>query len=426
MTWLYLAILLVTVGTALYRGGDLLSPARVYIALYSLLLALYSLKLSKLQTPWSASSHLLFWGANAMFVSGAFLALLMRKIKFPGFRLEFGRIRACLVSDAAGMDWQWFYRIFLICVCVYLASFAISAALTGGIPVFAKKPDDARLAFFSATGLTNYGMFFGPMALMLGMEMLIFSPKTERLRRRVMILGGIVLLLYISLVTRYDIFRFLIYSVALYHYGIKPLQAKHLAMGAFAVLGIFMIAFLVRINSDSIETFNEMVKVRMPANLAWASGIYAYIANDFWNFDYAIRKFEDGVGQYPLQYGFSLVRAPLYLLHLEGGIESAFGFDTIMNESSIKLKGFNTIIYVWHFYKDFGAIGVYLITLAFGLVISFYYQNTILRPTVFRVSMWALALPAIVLCYHAPLWELWFFYMNILVMLTAHRKISLT
>ncbi|MDQ3000446.1 MAG: oligosaccharide repeat unit polymerase [Fibrobacterota bacterium] len=426
MTWIYLAVLAVAVGSALLRGGDLFSPGRIYIALYSLLMALWSLKLSQLQTPWSMTTHLLFWGANIMFVTGNFLAFMLRTIKVPDFRLDFGRIRSRLAMDAAGMDWPWLYRVFFCCVLVYLISFAASAVITGGIPVLAKRPDEARIAFFGATVITNYGMFFGPMALMLCAEMLVFARMERPLKRKVLLLGGTVLFLYLTLVTRYDIFRFFIFSVALYHYGVKPLQLKHLAMGTIFVMGIFMVAFLVRINSGSLDTFNEMIKVRMPPEFAWASGIYAYIANDFWNLDFAIRKFEDGVDFYPIQYGFGLLRAPLFLLHLDAGLANSFGFDSIMNESVIKLKGFNTIIYVWHFYKDFGAIGVYLLALLFGLGVAVFYQNTILRPTIFRVAMWALILPAVVLSYHAPLWELWFFYMNILLMFVAHRKLSIT
>lgn len=423
MTWVYLAVLAAALLPALNGRRDLLSPARVFICLYSLLLALYSLKLSRLQTPWSISTHYLFWGGNAMFLTGAALATLLRSAKFPRFRLDFAVLRATLAQEALAMDWRWFFRITVACALIFFASYAVSAAITGGIPALAKRPDEARIAFFGANIITNFGIFFGPIALMLCAEMMAFAPWDRVRRWQVLFLGASVLVVYLTLVTRYDIFRFIIFSLAIYHYRVRALRTKHLAVGISVIMVMFMTVFLLRFNMQTLETFNEFIKVKMPPRFAWASGPYAYLANDFWNMDYAFGKYVDGASRYPVQYGFGLFRAPMFLLHLDG-LGVGFGFDSIMNESIIKVKGFNTVIYVWHFYKDFGAIGVFALSLAFGLIVSIFYQNTLMKPTVFRIALWALALPAVVLSYHAPLWELWFFYMNILVLMVAHRKIS--
>ncbi|MDB5105736.1 MAG: hypothetical protein JWP91_3425 [Fibrobacteres bacterium] len=425
MTFLYFAILIATLGSAIVRGGDIMSPTRIYISIYSLLLSLYSLKLSQLQTPWSTTTQMLFWGANFMFLASTFIAFMLRKTKAPGWIFDFKSIRLSLKEDAARLNWAWFLRVLIFCVIVFTLSFAVSAFITGGIPALSKDPDDARIKFFSANGLTNYGMFFGPIAMMLGMEMLMLAPLTRQKRRFVLGLVLFIFALYLTMVTRYDIFRFFIFTVVVYHYGRQPLQIKHLVIGMGFIVTIFMAAFLIRFNMDTLDTFNEMVKVKMPPRLSWASSFYAYLANDFWNLDFAIRRFEDGVHSYPVQYGFSVMRGLLFILHLDGGLQTSYGFDTIMNESTIKLKGLNTIIYIWHFYKDFGAAGVYFMTFILGLILSIFYQNTIMRPTAFRISLWALLVPAIALSYHAPLWELWFFYLNIGILMVAHRKIGI-
>lgn len=426
MTWVYLGILAFTVAPAILRGRDLLSPVRIYVSIYSLLLALYSLELSRLQTPWSQTTSMLFWGANFLYLAGAFLVHMTARISFPDWRFDFGAIKAGLFADARTVDWEWFYKVFKVCSWVFVASFAGSAFITGVIPVLADHPDKARMVFFSASLLTNYGIFFGPLALMLSVELLLFAGLRRERRIKVIAVAVVLFLLYMTIITRYDIFRFFLFAIVFYHYGKKNLGFGHLALGFLALAAIFMVGFLVRVNTDSIEAFNEIIKIKLPKHLAWASNFYSYLANDFWNLDYAIRKFEDGNDYYPRQWGFGMFRGLLNTLHLEGPLIQMFGFDSIMNESIEKVKGLNTIVYVWSFYKDFGIFGVYFLTLAGSLAFNLYYANTMLKPSLLRLALWALFVPAVLLSYHAALWECWFWYFNMAGVLVAHRRLGLT
>src|SRR5687768_5010113 len=99
MTWVYLGILAFTVAPAILRGRDLPSPVRIYVSIYSLLLSLYSLNLSRLQTPWSATTLMLFWGANFLYLAGAFLVYMTGRIRFPEWRFDFGAVKAGLEAD---------------------------------------------------------------------------------------------------------------------------------------------------------------------------------------------------------------------------------------------------------------------------------------------------------------------------------------
>jgi oligosaccharide repeat unit polymerase len=258
---------------------------------------------------------------------------------------------------------------------------------------------------------------------MLGMELYLFS-KADAARKR-WILAGIlgVLLLYLTIVTRYDLFRFLVFTVVLYHYGKKRLSPVHLGAGLIAAVTLFLVGFLARVNLDAVGSFNEMIKVKLPHRWAWASNFYAYLANDFWNLDFAIQKYVDGDHYYPMQYGLGLFRSLLWNLRLEGQLDAAYGFDTIMNESATKLKGFNTVVYVWHLYKDFGYVGAFLIPFLAGLFAAKYYFSFLFKPTLFKISLWGIIAGVITLSYHAPLWELWFMYLNLIVLAIAHRKV---
>lgn len=426
MTYFLLGVLAVTVGTSFARGGDLLSPSRIYICVYSLLLSVYHLHLSRLQTPWSTTSIILFCGASGMFLASGLWIWLTGKVRFPDWKLDFAEVRAGLQRNAAAMDWTWFYRIWIWSVGLYLFSYAISAFLTGGIPVFMPDPDEARLRFIMATPVTNYGIFLGPTSLMLGVELLWFSNLSDREKWRVRLLQFLVFLTYSAMITRYDLFRFIIFSMVLYHYGKRRLGVGMILGVISLILTLFFIGMLIRVNMDLVDSFNEVIKVKMPKHLAWASNIYAYIANDFWNFDYAVRKYVDGDHHYGMQYGVGLFRAFLFNLRLEHPLISSYGFDSLFNESAAKVQGLNTVIYVWHFYKDFGFIGVFLLPFIFGLLLWKFYLNSMMAPTLFRLSIWGLLAGGLALSYHTPLWELWFIYLNLLVVAIAHRKFRLS
>jgi oligosaccharide repeat unit polymerase len=423
MTYIMLAILAATTVSAFRQGNDLLSPSRLYICVYSVLLAVYHLNLSKLQTPWSLTAILLFYGASVMFLFGGLWIWLLGKIQRPSWSLDFDEVRKSLSRDADKVDWTWFKRVYAVSIFIYTVSFLVSMAVIGGIPIFMKNTDDARIKFFGATLPSNYGIFMGPTALMLGMVLLLFSKPDRQQRRKILLSMGFVLALYMAIVTRYDLFRFLIFTVVLYHYGVRKLKPVHMLTGLGIGLSVFLMGFLVRVKTDSISAFNEIIKVKMPHHLAWASNIYAYLANDFWNFDFAVKKYIDGDYQYPTQYGLSLFRALLMNLRLDTPLIQSYRFDTMYNESVTKVSGLNTVIYVWHFYKDFGMIGTFLLPLLAGLFAWKFYLNTLMSPSVFRISIWAVFAGAIALSYHNPMWELWFVYLNLLTICVATRKL---
>ncbi len=425
MTLVYLSILLIVIFSAIYLRQDLVSPSRIYLGVYSLLLVVYSLNLSRLQTPWSTTSSILFYGATGMFLFGNIAGSLVASAQNTGWTFSFKELKDRLHADAETVDWTWVYRVFFVSFSIFIISFLVSYAITGEIPMFSSNPDKSRIRFFLATGPTSHGLFFGPISMMIAAQIL-FLGRISKVKKRTCIFAfTLTLLLFLTLVTRFDLFRFIIFFVVIYHYASKNLNLKHIVSGFLVLLILFLAAFFVRANLDAVGTFNEMVKIKLPKNIAWASNIYAYVANNFWNFDFAVRKFVEGDNYYPFQYGVGLFRAPLYLTRLEGTLDLGYGFDTIMNESIQLVKGLNTTIYVWHLYKDFGITGVFLLSLFGGIFLSIFYQNFIRQPSVFLLGIWGIIVGIILLSYHVPLWEFWYIYLNLLMMAITFKRIRL-
>lgn len=425
MTLLLLLGVLGIVAWAFAFKADLLSPWRIFLCVYGMILAVDVLGLSRFQTPWVLTAKVLFWSAIALFVGAWFIGQLVFQIRNPLWSFSPTSIRSSMQLDATKTDWRHFLTVFSFCIAYFLVSFGVSTLLTGGLPLFASDPDNARIEFVTATEITNYGIFFGPLSIMLGVQYLFWCPDRTSARRWVIAAVITVSVLYLSVITRFELFRVFLFAIVLYHYAIKNLRPWHLAIGFIGLLAVFLAIFVARAGQNAFEVYGEMAKIKLPKEWQWASNIYSYLATDFWNYDYAFSRYVEGEHFYPQQYGFSLVRPLLYLIRVEGAFVGAYHFDTIMNDSIMKIHGYNTVIFVWHFFKDFGAFGVCVLTMLGALVLSFFYHNTLAAPSLFRFSVLSLCVGAVVLSYHAPLWELWFFYVNLLVFAIAHKRLVL-
>jgi hypothetical protein len=422
MTWVFLCVF---VGMTLYTalaGKDYFGPIRLYVIAYSFFLLINSLNLSRLQSPWSPTTHMLFWGSAFMIVASGFVIQTLDRTRGGG-DLDFDGLRAALKAESDGFDWAWFHKVFVACTAIYYASYLAAFILFGKIPLFSSDPDNARIKFFGTSLLSNIGMFFGPLSLMLGVEMLIFAgPKGWR-KAGIIAAMAVTLFLYLTIAMRLDLFRFGTFAVILYHYGKRRLGFKEFALVGCVAVAVFVAIFFARVHSDAVGQLNEIVKVKMPKQYIWASQIYAYVASNFWNMDMGFKKYVDGLGIYPHSWGYDLFRPWLFVLQVEGPMAAAYGFDGVFNQSVTFVRGMNSTVYIWHFWKDFGAAGVYVLSAAAALGASIFYANLKRGPTLFRIAIWGIFSSIILFSITAATWEFWFTYLNLIVIAIAHRKL---
>lgn len=424
MTGVYLSVLMVALLWAAVNKRDFFGPIRLYVMVYGLALGINALNLSRMQTPWSTSTNLLFWGSAFLFIGSGVIVFLLDKVH-AGKEFEFETFRERLRIDSESINWFWFGGVFYFCSAVYIFSYFGSAVISNCIPLLAQNADRARIAFFGASLPTNIGLFFGPLSLMLGIEIFLVGKITKAAKVWVILLMMFVFALYMTIAMRLDLFRFFVFGLLFYHYARRSLGLKQLALAFMVGVVIFVGVYLARVHANAIGELNEMAKVKMPKKYMWASQIYAYVASNFWNMDYGFTRYAEELGGYPYSWGFELFRPFMFLLQIEGGMQSSFGFDSIFNDSIILVKGMNSTVYPWHFYQDFGAFGVYFLTLIAGLSLSIYYCNMRRCPSLFRVSLWGIFAGIVIFSLTAALWEFWYTYLNIAVLAIAHRKLKL-
>jgi hypothetical protein len=277
----------------------------------------------------------------------------------------------------------------------------------------------------TVTLFSNVGFFCGPMTLVLGFELLWFKKMAPLLKTFVISALFITFVTYATVLSRIDMFRVIIFIMIFYHYGKRNLSLTHISLFFLFALALFMGAFLVRSDLKAMEALNQVQKVNMPQGFEFASNIYMYVVNNFWNMDFAIQKYVEGYHFYPRHWGYELFRGILFILHLEGGLQKMFNLDNFYYYRIIKVAGLNTVVYMWNFYKDFGAFGLYFLTAFFSVLLSIFYLNTMRYPTLFRMCIWGMCAGFIIFCFFAPIWSFWFIYFNVFVFAVAHKKVPL-
>jgi oligosaccharide repeat unit polymerase len=115
---------------------------------------------------------------------------------------------------------------------------------------------------------------------------------------------------------------------------------------------------------------------------------YKYVANNYWNLDYAFNRMND-MPEHEWTYGIDAFFGITHLMHIGDGIQQSFGWDTPFNESIVKYPGLNTIPYLWDAYKDFGLPGIFLLPFFFGVLFTFCYHKMAVAKNPFTLLLTA-------------------------------------
>jgi len=427
MTWCFLLIAVVVIFFTSINRKDFFAPATFFILLYSGLLAIYFLKLTPLQTPWTPLTHVLLWGSMGMYLGGCVIVYALALIRDQPQEYSFEKVYFSLKQDAATLDWARFQNVLLICATLFFITF-LDAFITSGciLPAFSSNPDEARYGFGKVSIMPGNFMHLGTISLMLAFEMIIFKPVALSQKKIPLILLVAILFLNGSIGGRLDIFRVILFGIVLFNYGKSRITFKTIFLLVCSGITIFLLYALMRgTNHEALSAFSTTLKLHMPKEYIWAANFYGYIINNFWNFDYGIRLYAEGNNYLPFSYGFSLFRGFFGFTGFEGAFISMFNLQDLLNSAVVMVKGLNTVYFAWHFYNDFGFFGVFFLSLFFGMTITLFYCNTMIHTTLVRCCIWAIIIGMIFFSFMVPLWEFWMTSMNILLILIAHKRICL-
>ena len=96
---------------------------------------------------------------------------------------------------------------------------------------------------------------------------------------------------------------------------------------------------------------------------------YMYVANNYWNMDYALNPPTDNE-IHPHTYGIDLFAGVFEYARVTGSFRNSFRWDDAFNDRIQKVNGFNTVNYLWEVYKDLHLFGVLVLPFLIGLSLT--------------------------------------------------------
>ena len=336
------------------RGVSMFAPWVLYTLGQILTLSIAYLKLDPLMTDFSTVTWCVWAGSAAAFFLGNLAATLApQSASKPIIRLVESR-----------SWWIWLWGVFGL----YTFGTAMGLLKVGTWPLLAKHPEDARLAFQQtafSTGLFQLSNW--TLAAVLPMLAIL-----TRGWRRWLCVGLFLLAIGYGLLTGFRmIMLFGLFSTLLtWDFFVRRVSVFKLTLALVAFLVLSTAVMLMRMKVAHLVgpgTLHLGEKV-------FVKGAYTYIANNFWNLDFALHR-QIGDRFHPQTWGGLLFQPPLWILGIGEKIEPAFGWDTWRNDFSVKSADLNTISYQWAMIKEWGWSGAILCPFGLGVVATRVFQR---------------------------------------------------
>lgn len=349
------AILLsVVAGLLLYvwkAKKDFFSPATIYIFFQCLTLAFAYLRLDHAMTPFHAKTWFVWLGALLSFSSASLL-------------FEWGCPKANLCGTAretASYNWKLHFVFSCLILLAYLVGIFGILKIVGNLILFSGN------ASYWASRKVNYGLyaqFFSSaplVILMFGVSMFrsINPVRWIRFVSRI-IVPSICVLSVCAYPSRTTFFMCIGFVVILFNFLCRRISV--ILIASLMVLGIVAFVFVASARSQyggdsSIKSMTMDAAMTMP---------YKYVANNYWNLDYAVNPPPDKE-IHPFTYGIDFFTGMFEYFRVANPLKNSFGWDGIYNESVQKIPGYNTTGYLWEIYKDFGLPGCFIVPFLVGL-----------------------------------------------------------
>jgi len=376
---------------------DLFSPDFVYFFVFLLTLGISYLKLNPAMTDLKTLTWIVLIGSFLAFLSGTISAKL--------YFLSKGFTPRSLVDRSQSLvelylQYNWKRQLWLI------VFFSIPIALSWII--LYSKLGTFTVAFSDVHKLMSArGIDIGMIGFFLGLYTIIpllllpltfKSFNTNWTRWLARFVSLIVIVIGFSMYpARNPLMIFLVFVAAFYNFAVKPFRVKAAIIGLIVVLFVFVIGMLAKRQVETLENNVDTV---------WQYP-YSYIANNYWNLDYAVNEPTD-LEIHPQTWGHVFWGGILLLNFWPDwqNIGKAFQWDDQFNGRIEKVHGLNTAGYWWNIYKDFGLLGVFLFPFFGGALIGWLFYRFRYNPTIPMLMTLSFLMHLIVFLFFVDFWSL--------------------
>lgn len=342
------------------RSADFLSPARIFIMLWAVVLGIVQLKESHLQLLWSSFDWFVVLLALITFLLGIYISFIINLNKpFLHVTLIRQRIRESGIKEIN------LFRFIIVYSAIYIICFIAEWLIEGYLPIFTSNPDRARI-FFGVFGL-HLIVSSANVLLFLVIQYFIFV-KANYYKKGILIFVFILgLANYILIVQRYAFVILLMMAFCLFYYSGKKIKPRTII--SFTVVVLVVIIGIQSIRVTELFTYYIFINSEMKFSPAYAELTipYMYISMNIENFVKYYPKIEN------FAYGFFTFDFLTALTGIKHWLAEYYNFEKFR----MYIGGYNTYPFFWPYYLDFGIAGLAIIPFIIGFLISevYYYLH---------------------------------------------------
>ncbi len=344
---------------AIWLKKDFFSPITVYVFSQSITLGISYLRLDAAMSDFKPKTWMIWILGMLSFCTGSFLVKLYARSK---------RIPCDIASPMPPRNYNW--RVHTVFAFVAFALFAVGVfgvvQMAGNLLIFTDDP-----AKWMSKDI-DYGYYAllvssGPLSVLL-FSLAAFEKFNEdravRVISKFMVLFTITLNL-LAYPNRTSLFLSVGFLVILLNFLYRRVSAVFIGIMLVLALAAFVGISSLRAQYGGSDVQGKAMDVVMKLP-------YIYVANNYWNLDYAVNPPPDRE-IHPHTYGIDFFHGIFEYARIGGSFRQSFRWDDAFNERIQKVYGFNSVSYLWDVYKDFHMLGVFLLPLLCGMGLTLLY-----------------------------------------------------
>jgi oligosaccharide repeat unit polymerase len=382
VAWLCFLAAAVILGTALRRGADWFSPARLFATVWAVAIGLADLKFSRLQHTWD----LYAWFALALPLLSFLAGILVASIPWMNAApRSLGALRAALRDEP--LRESVLFRLTLVLFSCYSAAFLLEWALYGTLPLFAAFPDKAKeqIVIFGVHLFINTL----PAILFLVFQYLLFVPGRRGKKVTLVMVFLLAAGSYFFMLNRLLYVFFFIMALVTAYYATRRVRPHYLALiipSFVMVLGWLQSFREVRYVRHFFHAISGM---RYSEDYAAFTMPYMYIVMNLENFARAVVQLDrHSFGLFTFDWVMALT-----------GLKHTLATYLGLQERVYLISGYNTFPFFWPFYYDFHLPGLLVLPLVFGVFAGFLYRRLRHAPSVRYLVWYSIAVFAMMLSF---------------------------
>jgi oligosaccharide repeat unit polymerase len=346
---------------------DFFHPTVFYVFCQTVTLGIAYLKVSRAMTDFTAVTWFVWLGALVAFLLGSGLYYLVSPRRHIVNRERLKEI-------GGSYNWKLHFAFSTLLTVLFVIGALMVARSIGGFYLFNIGKKTLEVGTDTSV-FANVSYASSPIVVvaLIVASFKSYNPyKYIRIASFLMAVGVIVLSVCVY-PGRNSLFLCLGSAFILFNYLKKKIPVKAivsvllLAVSSFVVVGMMRSQYA----DDSLEGMGLKYMMKLP---------YDYVANNYWNLDYAINSPSDRE-IHPYTYGLDMAGVLIEYSGIPGSFRKSYDWDDMFNKRIQKVYGLNTVNYLWEVYKNFGMAGCIFFPFAVSFLMSFLYERMCSRCT---------------------------------------------